>query len=561
MAEVIIAQLETARSRIETKFSEAGGFLQETLEKIDQQLAVLRELGKALDPEAVGSATRDLLATSDSLYSVSTGLAAREKRMQSLKRQSNDLRTHLLEMHGLLRYLRAFAFNVKITAAGMGVQAQQFGNFSTEMGNRIDHGEKQIDEFRICLLQLERHIDSALVSEHALAAQAQSMLPSVPQGLANDATAMEKFHLQAASSTTVVASLAQRIQMCILNALSALQIGDTVRQRIEHVQLGLAALSELDAQLVGTTSPELRRRLDEYVCAMLAAQLEDTAETFEAEADRMLDLMGQMAEDTSKLAEALDFDGASSKRGGLRSLEQSVAQAQVLVRGMDHAATEADGLQSATSNAVDGLLARVASLKQVKDDVQYMALNTSLRCVHIGDAGRPLQVVATELSAYAKNLEAAAAVTLTSVEALASTNSEGRDQEGAGSLSQEKLESAVTRLRAAANVVEHDLSGAMVQGQQLASKLGNAEHKLNFRAELVDVVFEAAEALAARAGETSDATDIERPLAEIMARIAKSYTMARERQVHAQFMPAEDEKPAVPAQPAEAEEEAFEMFA
>lgn len=539
MVDTTIAGLEAARSRIEEKFSEAGGFLQETLKRIDEQLDVLAELGKALDPQSVGSATQDLMATANALFGAPAILATREQRLQLLKRQGSDLRTNISEVQGLMRYLRAFAFNVKITAAGTGVQAEQFNSFAGEMGGRIDYGEKQIAEFWACLKALEHHIDTALDSEGKLVAEAKAVLPDVPQGLIADATSIEKFHARATESASTVRALAKRIQVCILSALSALQIGDTIRQRIEHVQNALASLSELDARLAEeATPPELRRHLESYVCAMLAAQLEDASEFFEAEAARMIELIGQIAVDTHELAESLNFDRAGDEEDGLRSLEQSVAKALLIVSGMEQAAERADELHAATSDAVQGLVQRVTSLREVKDDVQYMALNTSLRCVHIGEAGRPLQVVATELSIYAKRLEMAASTTMQSVEALALANSEERDAASAGASSRSTLDSAVACLRAAADVVEKDLSLAMTKGKDLAARLGTAEQKLNFKAEFVDVIRRAAADLAKRAGDMpSDLSSIETPLGEIMAGIAKSYTMAREREVHAHFMP------------------------
>ncbi len=94
-----------------------------------------------------------------------------------------------------------------------------------------------------------------------------------------------------------------------------------------------------------------------------------------------------------------------SRGGSLRSLEKSVGEAVALLADMDEAAECADQIQKEASVAVDELVGRVSAVKSVKEDVQYMALNTTVRCARMGDAGKPLQVIAVELRLYAKKLD------------------------------------------------------------------------------------------------------------------------------------------------------------
>jgi len=533
MVEKIITHLETARGQIEGKFAEAGTYLQDALKLIDQQLQVLNNLQGALDPEAITGATEDLLATAQSLYDLPAVLDARADRIRALRRQEQALRPQVTEIFGLLRYLRTFAFNVKITAAGMGEDADKFSSFSQEMSTRIDHGDKQIRAFASDLDQLAQRFDASLKSEAELHALVQGMLPQVPQCLSHDANAMRTYNERVSTTTRSITVMAREVQMSVLTALSTLQIGDSVRQRIEHVQDGLIALEELVSRLEQDgVEPELRQRLASHVKAMLTAQLADTAETFDAEAARMLELIERIAENANKLVIAFDLEHGEDN--SLRGLEQSIAQAQFVVESMDRAAERAREVQSATETGVKDLLERVGGVREVKDEVQYMALNTSLRCVHIGEIGRPLQVVANELSAYAKLLDAAAMHTLKGVETLANCAADRSSGDLAAS-GGEKLRSASERLRRAADVVEIDLKQAVAQGQDLVRKLSTATEKLNFKEQLVDIVYQSAGLLAQDSQMESELGDIATPLAEIMSKIGRTYTMARERQLHAQF--------------------------
>jgi hypothetical protein len=555
MVEKIVSHLETARGQIEGKFSEAGTFLQDALKLIDQQLQVLNNLLGALDPEAIKSATEDLLATAQSLYDLPGILDARAERIRVLRRQEQALRPQVTEIFGLLRYLRTFAFNVKITAAGMGADSDQFSSFSQEMSSRIDHGDKQIRAFVTDLDQLASRFDASLKSEAELYRLVEGMLPQVPQCLSHDANAMRAYNERISETTRSITAMAKEVQMSVLTALSTLQIGDSVRQRIEHVQDGLSALQELLTRLEQDGVPlELRQRLASHVKAMLTAQLADTAETFDAEAARMLDLMARIADSANKLVIAFDLEHGEDN--SLRGLEQSIAQAHFVVESMDKAAERARDVQCATEKGVKDLLERVGGVREVKDEVQYMALNTSLRCVHIGEIGRPLQVVANELSTYAKLLDAAAVSTLKGVEHLASSASASSTGELAAG-GAHKLQSAAQRLRVAADVVEIDLKQAISKGQDLVRKLSTASEKLNFKEELVDIVYQSASLLGQESQMEADIDDISGPLAEIMSKIGRTYTMARERQLHAQFSPGGEE--AIEEAPSNTEDE-FEMF-
>lgn len=537
MVDKIISHLETARGQIEGKFSEAGTYLKDALKLIEQQLQVLNNLQDALDPQAITGATEDLLATAQSLYDLPTILDARAERVRALRRQEQALRPQVTEIFGLLRYLRTFAFNVKITAAGMGEDSDKFSSFSQEMSARIDHGDKQIRAFVSDLDQLAGRFEASFKSEAELYKLVQGMLPQVPQCLSNDANAMRTYNERVSATTRSIAAMAKDVQMSVLTALSTLQIGDSVRQRIEHVQDGLLALEALVTRLEQEGVPaELRTRLSSHVKAMLTAQLADTAETFDAEAARIVDLMEQIATKANQLVIAFDLEHGEDN--SLRGLEQSIAQAQFVVESMDRAAERAGEVQLATEASIKDLLERVGGVREVKDEVQYMALNTSLRCVHIGDIGRPLQVVANELSSYAKLLDAAAVSTLKGVEDLAASSAEARSTLSSGGA--QKLQGAAQRLRMAADVVEIDLKEAIAKGQDLVRKLGTAAEKLNFKEQLVDIVYQSAGLLGQESRMDEHLDDISTPLAEIMSMIGATYTMARERHLHAQFEPGGD---------------------
>lgn len=544
-ADGIIGHLEQARSQIEVKFSRAGAVLEAALDLIGRQLESLASLNQALDGQAVDSATRDLTSTSNYLNALPASLSVRDARLRSLANSGNSLCARIGEMRGLLKYLVVFALNVKITAAERAEEASEFEVFAQEMRTRIEQGERELNDFEARLAGLDDQVRAALRLESGLESKAASMLPSVPNRLSGDADAILSYHKSISEVTAGVATLAQQIQLRVVNALSALQIGDITRQRVEHVQAGLAILGEIDQRMAAEGwTKESRSSLRRFTYALLAAQLADTAEAFDREAQVMVEHMAGIAGAAESLLNLQNADGSTDTNGGdLRSLEKSVGDAVALIADMDQAAECADQIQKEASVAVDELVGRVSAIKSVKEDVQYMALNTTVRCARMGDVGKPLQVIAVELRLYAKKLESTTDETLRILQTLAQTSTE-REEDDRGQVNVgSKLQDSLERIRAAADAAENNLASVRGQGKDVVQSLTIATEQLNFKAELGDVLNEAADILSAQAGdEATDVTEIVGPLREVLEHMARSYTMARERDVHAAFeLPAVDE--------------------
>lgn len=538
MSNDIINDLETSRSQIEGKFSRAGAVLESTITLIAEQLEYLSQLNTVLDPKSVEEATGELAATSEELRALPALLEARGKQLRSIKSTGEQLQTNIEEMRGLLRYLVVFALNVKITAADNAADAQQFDIIVQEMRSRIESGEAELNDFEAQLEGVITQVRAALQLESDLTNKASAMLPAVPDHLTRDASAIRSHQHSIAQMTSEVSRLAQKIQLRIVNALSSLQIGDISRQRIEHIQKGIALMRSAQASCSGERYPaDAGERTERFLSNLLATQLADTAKAFERGSRSMLNDMSEMAADAQGLVRVQHVEDASSggAQGNLRSLEQSVADAVALVTEMEQAVSSADEIQQAAVATIEQLMGRVDALKNVKEDVQFMAVNTTVSCARMGDNGKPLQVIAVELRVYAKKLEVIADATLQALRSLGQQVMDlgrGSSQSNARS----KLESAATCLRAAADLAESGRAKIGEQAETVVKSLSKAESELNFETELGEVLKHVAGSLRETAGERQiEVDDIADVLQPILDEIARSYTMARERDVHAKF--------------------------
>jgi methyl-accepting chemotaxis protein len=193
-------------------------------------------------------------------------------------------------------------------------------------------------------------------------------------------------------------------------------------------------------------------------------------------------------------------------------------------------------------------------LQAIRHDVQHMALNAAIKCARIGELGRPLAVIAVELRAHAGLLEDSANRALETLQRL-TAGSEQLARVEAGASAGQALTRAAERLQAASAAAEAELAAVAAQGQAVVDGLRGAVRELDFLGEIGAAMREAAAALAEEAAREHGAVDGELQ-AKVLEAIARSYTMAQERRVHALFADAL-ERPATPAEAAGALEDAL----
>ena len=541
----IIDQLEEVRRNIESRFILAGGLLERAIDVIGKQVESLDGLIRAISDQGVEDTAADLLGAAARLSELPASQATRRARVTDLCELSLTLRKHIDEMRITLKYLRVFAFNMKIAAAGSALSAASFSGFTEEVLDRIDLGLGELALIDRQLADLQAQLNAAMAIGVDLDAQCSRMLPAVPTSLSADAAAIAGFHQRTGVAAAQVAGLARNIQQKVAAALMSLQIGDITRQRIEHVQAGLGMVETWD---FGVPDEDAARALRCRFFAMLADQMEDIIADFHRDTSRMMKNLSGLAADSVQAMKFQEDAVGGDGRADLRGLEGSVALAVELVNDVEAATQGANDIGRSTGLTVQGLVQRVGAIKTVRADVQRMAINASLRCNRLGDVGKPLIVIATELGDHAGRLDRSADVTLEALDGLDRAASDlAQSLEGQGNEAEisfaGRLQGSLDRLRDAADVVDRDLAELAVRGDAVAQTLGRTGDHLRLEQDLGEVLAQAAEAVRAQAGHVSDETfDASPGYDRLMAQIHALYTMARERTVHARHLgtPAED---------------------
>ncbi|KQV66123.1 hypothetical protein [Rhizobium sp. Root1220] len=551
--------LESARIQVEERFLEGGTVLLSVMDVLNRLLNSLDSITKALDSNEASDTGADLRSTVNSLTGLPSAEKERQEALTSLAATGHSLRKHVSDMQETMRYLRTFAVTVKITGAGL----PEFAGFAQEILERIYSGTGDVNGFAAHLDRLEKEVKTALAFGATVSKSYSETVPEVTKALQEDAGKIAAHRQHLAVVARDVSATARGIQSKVASTLSALQIGDITRQRIEHVQATFALLEEfLSGEEGRKLDTDARNRLENIIHHLTAAQMNDICRDFQRDSQNVVKTIASFGNDTREIMRLRDQMGSGGEGNFMRALESSVSAAHEIVKQVDTATQQADQVGRSTLGTAATLLEAIGNIRAVKTDIHYMALNTNLRCSRLGEAGRSINVVTAELRIFAGKLDESADAIVDGLPALeaAAANVAPTAEGGASGLA-ENLTSAVGNIRSAADTMEGELKVLSEHGREIAGKIDLLTGKLDFQRDLGDVLARCADVLEDIAGaEIADISNLAEIVAPLDHRIFKLYTMVQERNVHRDIIPSTGE-PAAPAAAATAAAEEEDLFA
>ncbi|MDR3527113.1 MAG: hypothetical protein P4L57_07510 [Rhizomicrobium sp.] len=532
--DALAAELEGARSGIESRFLAAGEILVRSIEGIDTLITSLDNLIKALDENAVADTTKDMRVAAETLLGLSDNHRDRLSAMALLGRHREILAIHVGDMRSSLAYMRAFTVNIKIVSSGIAEAGSTFESFAQEISDCIEAGREELLQVELDIADLKRGLVAASEESVRLDSHLRTLLPALPNQLGESAGRMAQHYSRVLLVADEVAGIARNIHKRVVRVLQALQIGDSTRQRIEHVQAGLSFFTRQDAG----SDP----RYASLCHALLKNQLAATKGEFDKEVGEIERAMTDMADQSRELLKLRDMAyGSHSEKGQgfLDDLLARIEESLVLVGEIEGADSAALKTGRDTAEATAHLNTRISAIQSLKNDVQYMALNTTIRCAQIGEVARPLSVIAIELRDHGHHLEVAANNGLTELDALtAAAGTLAAAGQSKGELSAtEALGIAARLIRDARARTESEIGILVSRGEEVLSILDESVERLAFDTEIGRKLDRVADYLTDSAVDRPlDAPEFAAPLAEFLASAAALYTMKQEREVHQAFV-------------------------
>lgn len=545
ICQTLIDRLEDARRIIEEKFLNSGEILTSSISGIETLIASLDKLAKALDADVVNAVLNDLKAAADKLNALPEAQSSRTSTLTSLEASRDKLSLHIADMRTSLSYMRAFTVNIKIVAGGLGDLGSDFSLFADDIAHCIERGTGGMKELSNGITELRKRLDVAMEQNEVMSSELHKLLPELPRQLGQDADATQNHYRRVAEIVGEVSDIARDIRKRSARILAAQQIGDMTRQRIEHVQEGLKQLNDALPE-----DKDLQPLYYRYVYALMARQLSATVNSFHHDVSEIEGSMSGIAGDAKKILDLHSMVyGASEKGGILEKLHTRISQARDLVEQIAVVDQATGKTGQETAAAADKLNQQINEIQILKTDVQYMALNTTLKCAQIGDLGQPLSVVAVELREHGRKLETAAETSLdelgnlTGIAAHLAQDAVREESADTGTMARESqiaakaLEHTAKQLSDILNEANQNISEIIRQGDLVLEELDDSSERLRFRADIGEVLDKACADIDA----LGDAQEVCPPhLSDFLLRylepMQKSYTMAQERDIQKQFI-------------------------
>jgi hypothetical protein len=553
-------KLSAAHSKLEKKFLEGGAVLVAIMDILKRLIGSLDNLTGALDGKTTNETIERIQVTARELASLPQFELSRQQGFEKLASACKAMQDSVDDMRDTMRYLKTFAVTVKITGAGLA----EFAGFADEIRERIQSGSDEVNKFASQLAAMHQQLAGARVFSGNISKNYGDIVPNIVYELEHNAGKVAEHHKSLTNIANEVKALARGIQGKIATVLSALQIGDITRQRIEHIRSSFVYFDEFrssaDAEALGE---DAIARVSGAISRLAAAQMQETVVDFQRDCRKVLETMSRFVDDTRDILALRDqmqreSDGGSSNF--LSGLEVNVAAASKLVGNVHETSQQADGVAKSTGATAQSLLQGIEVIRSIKVDIHYMALNSNLRCSKLGDEGRSVNVVSAELRFFAEKLEEPANKVLSELqhfETAAGTLSQ--DRSGDDKDISEPLNAALVAIRQVSARMDANIREFEREGQEVFTKVSAAIGTLDFESELGEVLEDCvrtANELADLA--EGDISDIAGDIAGLSNRIYKVYTMAPEREIHRQYMPMDIIEVVPVAAKAESDEDLFE---
>ncbi len=535
------AQLADVLTGLDDHFTRIGAALEQTVSAIAAMLSTLGTISAALHAGDGNGAVGKLTAAAGRLHQVTGQVAGRRSEVARIRRISAALTDQVGDLMRTLEALRIYGMNVKITAGG----AREFVDFAELMADKLNAGKADAEGFHARLAELERSLVGMVRSDERLASECARVVPQVPDRLIRDSAALQQHQDALGATAKAVAEAAAVIQSRVATVLGAIQIGDIARQRLEHI---LGACETLDAHLDRDEGHNESATSCARVLALIQAQLDDTAADFRRETQVLVASLRELEPQARRLV-ALQTrtgspaDGQNAEAGFLRQLEAGITEATAMIAQLQKADRQAAATLGLIVDTVRDLTSRATAIRALRIDVQLMAINIGLSCRRVEVIGRPMTVIANEIRTHSEQLDEA----VTSITAAADDLqgcAKAMDDAASGPASGgtgEDLDQSLAMIREAAGSTERALCVAAEQGDTIVRMIDETRDALEISLELATRV----EAVGAGASELVNAlgtaaSGAGEPGAEdaagaVMDVIARSYTMAGERQVHERF--------------------------
>ncbi|MBJ7535764.1 hypothetical protein JDN40_16780 [Rhodomicrobium vannielii ATCC 17100] len=522
----MIAEIAEPRKAIERTFLEMG-------ERLICGVKLLRTVSAAHEAMGAEFQGRDFLSVVGSVHALRNEvadivghLATDDTGVGQLAETIQKLKDPLDDLGNAVRMLGLIALNARVVAAGIDAGHEDLAAFVAEMTDIGRDARATVRSILDIHTRVCQTVASAKQGHLAFNREQAKIMATISERLRADLATIELQQGRAAAHATRSGQLTSAISARIGDAIAAMQIGDSTRQRLEHVEDILGSIKD---------------RADDDTQAMLfrlaALQLASTNEDFVTE----VGALSSALDGTRRDAEAVLEEGReradeilADSSHALTALGKNLQSIVPLLQQDAEMRRAGRKLGEETADAMQEMLGQMDAIEATEHVVQLLRLNMAIRCTRLGESAHGLRVIAAELGAVAKSARSAATrmrQILTHLKHTVEAAREGAARLGVHEVNGDPM-AAARLLEAVLGRVKQEALNLKRAGPKTIGVLDEAAERVRHCADGQNVWPDLISTLTFAAGERDFANltvDLER-----LAAIRSRYTMHKERVIHDQ---------------------------
>lgn len=540
--EAIVAPLDRSAASIETAFLEAGESLSRGLAMFDELGAGLQALTGELDGVGVSEASAALAELSRALVAISRSLPEDAATLQALVAGNEAIAKHLAALLERMRMMTIIARSFRIEASQFS-DASALESFTQDIATLIRTAQAEISGCAGEHAKVTDHLRDVAKAQVALDRDYREKLLVLAQDLAATFEVLQDRRRGGSALMRGVSEHSARITQAAGMAMVSLQAGDSTRQRLEHIAEAVRIAASLaDGEAVADVPRQAGPSAGSVLCRLQAAQVTDAVAGFADDIRRIDAALGALIRDAHELADegqATYGSGSAGPTSFLTDFKAGLSRATGLLRTCEASRHHVEGATADLRAMLQGLNATIVKLDMTGRELFLVGVNAGLKATRLGSESRSLLVIADELKRLAQDIgkDAAALIEVfTQVQPTAALLDRGRTPGGAARALDSDRQ--IVAIVAALDVGDRKIAAflADLAGRLAAfdADLVRARRDFTDAVAMNDDLLAAADHLLAIADELPPDEDLEEAFGVVDVLLQPIYTMARERDIHAQ---------------------------
>lgn len=528
--------LAQPREQIEATFLAVGGRLAEGAGMLNRLTKVFEALPAELQSaELVDAATR-LSEVGQEARTIADLFATEQADLGRLVQVVAAAEHPISELRRAVKMMGIVAINARVVAASVVGDGDDFDVFTTDIAKLSDNATTTIQAFTAAHRRLTEEVNKAArqqgQSENADADTLGAL--AADMDLALDDLARQR--AVSVESTAQTGRVSRQIVGRIASAVMALQVGDSTRQRIEHVEAGIAEICDLIDD--GTLTQDESGIGRSIIGALQVAQLAAAAEAFEGDTAEASHALRDLAADAGAIMSQSRAVYGETGSGGssLATLSRAVGHAAKVLRDCEAERGKLEIVATAVLGTVGVLLSHVEAVQEIEANMRLVSLNAAVKCAQLGPRGAALNVIARQLRELTGETVSAAEGAMTRLnEAAGLAQSFGAAANGdtAGRVGQ--LEQVASASLVVLQQVDKSLAGALSalnrDGPNVIALLGDAAETFSSLTAIAETMRD----LQLQLAEQCPTDGMPKPTGALLDAVSaqrKRYTMDAERRIH-----------------------------